>query len=128
MDFEVALCQNETKVVQSIKEIKTKGDTNIQIAKATYVACAMTILEAETAHTTAVAEVELIHTADTRKLEADYMAHSHTLQQSHKKHKYFTENEYIETEGHEWLLFLKACWSTIQDCYPEACGVLMYLL
>ena len=107
----MALCQNESKTTESIKEAKAICDTAIKEAKATY---ACSIQEAKTLCLMAI-----------RDTEAWGASQAASLQQSHAKSITHLEEQAIEKESKSQLNFLSACQTALRASPAELCGMLV---
>ena len=95
----MALCQNESQTIESIKEAKAIYDTAIKEAKAT---CACSIQEAETLCSMAI-----------RDAEAQGASQPSSLQRLHAKSIQCLEEQAIEEESKSQLDLLSACQTTL---------------
>ena len=96
----MALCQNEFKTTESIKEARA--------------VCTHSIQEAKTHCSTVI-----------RKVEAPGASQAGSIQQSHTKVIQCLEKEAIEEESKGRLNFLSACQATLRASPPKSCGMLV---
>ena len=133
LDFEMAICQNEAKATEAIREAKAHCGAVIREAET---CCALTIREAEAQCTTTIREAEAHSSttitevkahcaADIREEESHTVDYACFIQQSHGDDMQCLEMEAIEEEGKHCQSFLAACGMVLQVCLLEAHGVLM---
>ena len=131
-DFGVVLCQNESEIMEAIKEAKALCAHTIRDAEACWagliskakVQHAACIKEAEAnwAHTLAEAE----NHCPTAIMEAESQGTSQacSIQQSHAKDIQHLETEAIEEEKRDHLTFLSTCGTALRVSPPEAHGIM----
>ena len=99
-EFSMALHQNNSKAMESIKEVKA--------------ICTHSIQEAENCCSVAISEVE-----------AQRVSQAISLQQSHHKTVQHLEEESSEEERKSQLNFLSICQAALQASPPELCSMLV---
>ena len=132
-DFGMALHQNESETIKTIKEAKAL--------------CAHTILDVETHQTVLISEAKVWHTTSIKEIEDDCTqalaeaenccsttireaesrgaSKAHSIQQSHARDIQHLEAEAIEEEGRDCLTFLATCSTALRASPPEAHGIMI---
>ena len=100
LEFSMALCQNNSDAMESIKEAKA--------------ICAHSIQEVLNCCSVAIREVE-----------AQRVSQAVSLQQSHHKTVQHLKEESIEEESNSQLNFLSICQAALQASPPELCSMLV---
>ena len=100
LEFGMALCQNDSKATESVKEAKA--------------ICTHSIQEAETCCSTAI-----------REAEAQRASQAGSIQQSHYKAIRHLKEEFIEEERKGQLNFPSICQTALWASPPDFCGELV---
>ena len=143
-DFEMALCQNEAKANEAIREAKSHCGATITEVEACHTArireaeahhathikeseanCASIIREIEANCASIITEVEACWTADMRKVECYCAEHACSIQQLYAEGMQQLEMEAMEEAERDCLSFLATCGMALQACPLEVCEVLM---
>ena len=119
----MALCQNESKTTESIKEAKATCDTANKEAKAT---CTCSLQEAKTLCskvkancTQSIQEAKTLCSTAIRDTEAPGASQASSLQKSHAKSILHLEGQAIEEQNRSQLDFLSACQTALRASPAE---------
>ena len=116
------LCQNDSEMIESIREAKVVWTHATQDAEAL---CSTTIKEAKATCTHTVWEVKALCSMTIRDTEIWGASQAGSLQWRHAKSIQHLEEQVIQEEGKSQLNFLSACQAAIQASLVEPQGMLV---
>ena len=120
--LDMSLCQNNSKMTESIKKPKAICTHSTQEAKTL---CSTTIREAKATCAHSIQEAKTLCSKTVREAEVWGASQADSLHQTHTKSIQHLEDQAIQEESKSQLNFLFTCQAAIQASPLELCGVLV---